>query len=123
MKKGGSSGPPFLFPVRAPKLLRRLGYFGLVASRSFGRLISFARSRGIVARCGCGLGRGCRQWARRVAMGVEEGDDVGAILRLAETGKGHLGAGSKFLGVRQPLGKVGPIPIAALAGERIREGE
>ena len=56
-------------------------------------------------------------------MLVEERDYVGPVLRTAEAGKGHLGAGCKRLRAGQPLGEIVPVPGAALLGQRVREGK
>src|SRR4029450_4668605 len=59
----------------------------------------------------------------RVAVGSQERDDVGAVFRLGQGGKGHLGARRELLGVGQPGAQVLPIPTAALARQRLGEGE
>ncbi len=76
---------------------------------------------------GRGLGRFCRrclgQRLRMVGLGIEIADDVGAVLRVGQAGEGHLGAGGKGLRAGQPFIELGEIPIAALALERVGEGE
>ena len=59
----------------------------------------------------------------RVAVRVEEGDHVGAVLRIAEAGEGHLRAGRERLRAGQPLGEIVPVPVAALLGQRVGESE
>ena len=56
-------------------------------------------------------------------MRVEEGDDVGTILGIAESGESHLRPRRELFGAGQPFGQLGEIPGAALAGQRLGEGE
>ena len=86
-------------------------------STGSGRLRPGARlGRGRVVAGGGAAGSGMR----RVAVRVEERDHVGAVLRIAEAGEGHLGAGREFLRAGQPLAEIVPVPGAALLGERRR---
>src|SRR5438105_3861009 len=56
-------------------------------------------------------------------MRIEEGDDVGAVLRTAEPGEGHLGAGRERPRAGQPLAEIVPGPGAALLRQRVGESE
>src|SRR3569623_1031635 len=56
-------------------------------------------------------------------MLVEEGDVVGAGLRIAEASEGHLGARRERLGAGQPLAEAVPVPVAALLRQRVGESE
>ena len=80
-----------------------------------GSLVAFWRAglgfgRGLVLGRGVSPAAAAARPARREAAGanrllVEEGDDVGAVLRVAEAGEGHLGARREFLGAGQPLAR------------------
>ena len=56
-------------------------------------------------------------------MLVEERDHVGAVLRVAEAGEGHLGARRERLRAGQPLREIVPVPVAALPRQRVGESE
>src|SRR5206468_1813566 len=75
------------------------------------------------ACCAVGGGGRRRNWLGRIAMLVEESDDVGAVLRIAEAGEGHLGARSERTRAGQPLAEIVPIPGAALLRQRVGKGE
>src|SRR5205814_719984 len=76
-----------------------------------------------LARLGSGLRRRRRKRLGRIAMRVQEGDHVGAVLRIAKAGERHLGPRRERLRAAQPLAKIVPVPGAALLRQRIRESE
>src|SRR5206468_12995066 len=87
---------------------------GSIARRVAGRLLAGASVR---------RGGGRRKRLGCIAVRIEERDDVGAVLWIAEPGEGQLGAGSEGARAGQPLTKIVPVPGAALAGKRGREGK
>src|SRR6185503_5712875 len=84
----------------------------------------FLRS-GVGARsrrgAGCSSGSRRRLWKRqwRIAVRVEERDDVGAVLWITETCEGHLRARRERLGAGHPLAEIIPVPAAALLRQSV----
>src|SRR5208282_5508178 len=61
-----------------------------------------------------------RQRLRAVALAVEVGDEVGALLLVLDAGEGHLGAGCGLLRPVEPFVELVEAPVAADLLDRVR---
>ncbi len=75
--------------------------------------------RGRLARLGQ-RGDPCRQVDRRIALLVQIGDHVGPVLRIAQPGIAHLGAGHPGLWVLEKVEHLLGCPVAAMRRHRVR---